>query len=75
MSARTRATPQIARSVQRRLNVAALEEVAGKRVSNTELAEHVGKLVAGELESLYEAENLGKVLPDLDENMLRISWG
>jgi hypothetical protein len=75
MSSRTRATPQIARSVERRLDVAKLQEVTAKPLSNAQLADHVGKLVAGELQSLYEAEDLSKVLPNLDEHMLRISWG
>jgi hypothetical protein len=44
-------------------------------MTNAQLADQVGKLVAGELQQLYEAEDLNKVLPNLDRNALRLSWG
>lgn len=76
MPPRTRASePQIGRAVQRRINISKLQPDRAQPMTNAQLADQVGKLVAGELQQLYEAEDLNKVLPNLDRNALRLSWG
>jgi hypothetical protein len=74
MSPRTRIpSPQIGGAV-RKLDISKLSGETA-RLTNAQVAEHIGKIVAKEIQAIYSGEDLKDLLTNLDKNMLRLSWG
>lgn len=63
------------RAPQRRIRLGGLRANIPQTESRAELADYIGRFVAGELVAQYEHENLREVLDRLGPNALRLSWG
>jgi hypothetical protein len=62
-------------SIREEATATGLKGEAARLATNAQLADYMGKFIAGELMKQYEGQNLADVINNIGKQALRLSWG